>query len=249
MKIINAHAHLGACRVFDLNVTEEDLINNMNAKGIDISIVQPFPGAYPQPPVDVHNRIAKLAEKYPGRIFGIASVNPHVISKEAWRQEVERCIKGLGFVGIKLHTIGHALLPASTDGMMVFETANDLGVPVMVHTGLGIPPALPGMIIPAAKKYPDLPIILSHAGFNIAVGEAVYVASLFENVYLECSWSMGADILWAIRELGPKRVIFGSDFTNNIETELVKIKEVGATPEELEWYLGKTAAKVFKIKL
>lgn len=249
MKILDAHTHLGSCRVFDLNVSEEDLIKNMDAKGVDAAIVQPWPGAYPQPPVDVHDRIAKLAKKHPGRIFGIASVNPHVMSREAWRQEVERCIKDLEFVGVKLHTIGHAILPASTDGMMIFETANELGVPVMVHTGLGIPLALPGMIIPAAMKYPNLPIVLNHCGFNIATGEAVYVASAFKNVYVECSWCIGADILWAMKELGPEKVMFGTDFTSNIETELVKVKEAGATPEQLEWYLGKTAAKVFKIKL
>jgi len=249
MKILDAHAHIGTCRVFDLNFTEEDLIKNMDAKGVYAAVVQPWPGAYPQPPVEVHNRIAKLAEKYPGRIFGMASVNPHVVSKEAWRQEVDRCIKDLGFVGLKLHTIGHAILPASTDGMMIFEAANELGVPVMVHTGLGIPPALPAMVIPAAMKYPSLPIVLNHGGFNIATGEAIFVASAFKNLYLECSWCMGADIVWAMNQLGPQRVMFGTDFPNNIETELVKVKEAGATAEQLEWYLSKTAATVFKIKL
>lgn len=249
MKILDSHSHIGSCRVFDLNVSEEDLIRNMDAKGVDAAVVQPFPGAYPQPPVDIHNRIAKLVEEYPGRIFGIASVNPHVVSKGAWREEVERCIRELGFVGVKLHTIGHALLPNSKDGIMIFDAGNELGVPVMVHTGLGIPPALPGMVIPAARKYPNLPIILSHCGFHIATGEAVFIASNFKNLYVECSWLFGGDILWAINELGQEKVMFGSDLPTNIQTSLVTIKEAGATTEQLEWYLGKASAKLFKIRL
>jgi len=248
MKILDAHSHIGKCRVFDLNVTEEDLIKNMDAKGIDAAVVLPFPGADPQPPVDVHNRIANLAKKYPSRIFGMANVNPH-IGKDVWKKEVNRCIKDLKFVGVKLHTIGHAILPNSADGMMIFETANSLNVPVMVHTGLGIPPALPGMVIPAAKKFPNLKIILAHAGFNVATGEAVTVASVFKNIYLECSWCMGGDIVWAMNELGPERVMFGTDLPNNTQTELVKIKEAGATSEQLEWYFNKTGSKVFNIKL
>ena len=133
--------------------------------------------------------------------------------------------------------------------MMIFETANSLNVPVMVHTGLGIPFALPSMVIPAARKFPNLKIILAHAGFDIATGEAVAVASAFKNIYLECSWCIGGDIVWAMNELGADRVMFGTDNPNNMQTELVKVKEAGATSEQLEWYLNKTASKVFNIKL
>lgn len=249
MKILDAHAHIGSCRVFDLEVTEEQLIRNMNEKGVDAAIVQPFPGAFPQPPVQIHDRIAKLAEQNPGRIFGLASVNPHVMPPETWRAEIERCIKDLGFVGLKMHPAGHAVIPSSKDGMMMFEEANRLGVPVLVHTGIGIPAALPAMVIPAARKFPNLKIILGHCGFDIATGEAVLVASAFKNVYVECSWSMGGDIAWAIDELGPERVMFGTDLPTNIQTELVKAKEAGITGDKLEWYYGKAAQKVFNIKL
>lgn len=249
MKILDAHAHIGPCRVFDLDVTEEQLMKNMDEKGIHAAIVQPFPGAFPQPPVEIHDRIARLSERYPGRIFGLASVNPHVMSPEAWRSEIERCIKDLGFVGIKLHTIGHALFPASKDGMMLFEEANKLQVPVLVHTGLGIPPALPAMVVPVARKFSDLKIILGHCGFNIATGEAVLIASAFKNLYVECSWCMGPDIAWAIDELGPERVMFGTDLPANIQTELVKAREAGISADKLEWYFSKTAQNVFNVKI
>jgi len=248
--IVDPHQHLGACRVFDYpNQTANDIINNMDEKGIDVSIVQPFPGAFPQPPRAEHDRIAAMAEKYPGRIFGMCSVNPHVITPKEWVKEIERCVNDLGFVAIKLHTIGHGLSPVCKDGMRVFETASHLGIPVMVHTGIGGQMCAPTQIIPAAKKWLDLPIILAHAGFPLQTPDAVHVASLMPNVYLETSWCMGDDIVWAVRELGIGKVMFASDLLTNTLTELVKAEEAGLTKQELEGFLGKTAIKVFNLPL
>ncbi len=202
--IVDSHQHIGKCRIFNYDQDEEDIIKNMNTKGVDACIVQPFPGAFPQPPVDEHNRIARLAEKYPKRIFGICSVNPLSITNDKCQKEIERCIKNLGFVGIKLHTIGHSLIPMSPAGMSIFEIANKYNVPVMVHTGLSIM-ASPPLVIPAAKKWPDLPIILAHAGFVLEASEAINVASAFKNIYLEWSWGMGDTLIEGINALGSER--------------------------------------------
>jgi len=120
MKILDAHSHIGKCRVFDLDMTEEDFIKNMDANGIDAAIVQPFPGADPQPLVEIPDRITKLAEKHPSRVFGMANVNPY-LPEEAWKKEINRCIKDLRFVGVKLHTLGQAILPTSIAGMMILK--------------------------------------------------------------------------------------------------------------------------------
>ena len=248
--IVDAHQHIGSCRVFDYpDQTAEDLIKNMDEKGIDVSIVQPFPGAFPQPARAEHDRIARMAEKYPGRIFGMCSSNPHVIKPKEWVAEIERCVHDLGFVAVKLHTIGHGLSPMCKDGMRVFETANRLGIAVMVHTGIGGQMCAPTQVIPAAKKWPDLPIILGHAGFPLQTPDAVNVASLMDNIYLETSWCMGDDIVWAVRELGVEKVMFGSDLLNNTMTELVKAEESGLTKTELEGFFAQTALKVFKLPL
>ena len=75
LKIVDAHEHLGECRVFGLKATEDDLKRRMEESGIHAMIVQPFPGA--DDPVKAHDRIAELCAKYPGRFFGLASLNPH----------------------------------------------------------------------------------------------------------------------------------------------------------------------------
>src|SRR3954468_14645020 len=152
--IVDAHVHLGPCRIFDVDVSEDALLANLDRNGIDVAIVQPFPGA-PEPRA-VHDRIANLAAKHPGRIYGLASVNPHC-EHDAYYREVERCVRELRFVGVKLHTIGHAVNPLSGDGQLVFDTARALGIPVMIHTGMGVPFALPTLALPRAREYPETP--------------------------------------------------------------------------------------------
>ncbi|MFQ5998221.1 MAG: amidohydrolase family protein, partial [Candidatus Bathyarchaeia archaeon] len=138
--IIDSHSHLGSCRVFDLDTSEQELLSTMANNGITTNIVQPYPGA---PNVkEVHNRIGKLAKENPGKIFGLASLNPHM-NEDEYNEEVERVVKDLGFVAVKIHTIGHAVNPLGRSADKVFKAAKKLGIPVMVHTGPGVPFSLP----------------------------------------------------------------------------------------------------------
>jgi len=244
LKIVDAHEHLGECRVFGLKATEDDLRRRMDESGIHAMIVQPFPGA--EDPVKAHDRIAELAARFPGRFFGLASLNPHC-DRSAYAREVERCVRELKFVGVKLHTIGHGVLPLSEDGNMVFQTGHDLGVPVMVHTGPGIPFALPSLCIPPARKYPNLKIILAHAGFGVFSAEAQVAASVCNNLYLETSWCIGEDILWMIQTIGPDRVMMGADLTTNIPVEVAKFKALNLDPETYAKVMSTTAIKTFKL--
>ncbi len=102
---MDAHAHLGTCNVFDLDIPFESLLGAMDTNGIRAALVQPFPGR--EDPVKLHDRIAEMRAQYPERFRGVASVNPHL--GDACLKEIRRCVEDLGFVGIKLHTIGHAV--------------------------------------------------------------------------------------------------------------------------------------------
>jgi len=244
MKVIDAHAHLGECCVFGLLSTEEELVRRMDECGIDASIVQPFPGC--RQAAKTHDRIAELCEKHPGRFFGLASLSPHT-DHDAYRREVERCVRDLNFVGVKLHTIGHAVNPLSEDADLVFATAQVLGIPVMVHTGPGVPFALPSLCIPAAKKYSGLKIVLAHAGFGVFSAEAQVAASVCGNLYLETSWSGGEDIRWMISTIGPDRVMMGADLASNVPVEVAKYGALDLEPAVYDKVMGGTAIEVFNL--
>lgn len=244
-RVIDTHAHLGECCVFGLVGTEEGMLRRMEECKVDATIVQPFPGV--KESAREHDRIAELCVKHPGRFFGMASLNPHG-NRDAYRREVERCVKDLHFVGLKMHTIGHAVNPLTEDGDLVFATAHELGIPAMVHTGPGVPFALPALCIPAAQKYPGLKIVLAHAGFAIFTAEAQVAASVCGNLYLETSWCIGEDIRWMISTIGANRVMMGADLPSNVPVEVAKYRALDLEPQVYDQVMGETAIDVFQLR-
>lgn len=244
--MIDAHQHLGPCRVFGLNIEEDELMATLDNTGVDAAIVQPYPGA--PDPVAVHDRIAALAEQHPGRIFGIMSMSPHC-DPEVYRAEARRCIEDLGFVALKIHTIGHAVLPLSPDAQVVYQTAAELGVPVMIHTGPGVPFALPALMLPAAKEYPDTDFVLAHSGHTIYAAEAFVVAQERANMYLDTSWCAPDDIKWFIEGIGPERVMLGSDSLLNLPAEIAKYRALNLDDATFEQVTAGTAISVFNLPI
>lgn len=132
--IIDSHAHLGYDYVFDEESNEEDLQYYYKKYKIYGAIIQPFISRpYVKDTVDIHDRIYKFCKSSPGRFWGMASINPH-FTPEDYEKEAKWCVEELGFVGIKITPIAHAVHPSSKVGIHVFEMARYLNVPVMVHT-------------------------------------------------------------------------------------------------------------------
>ena len=241
--IVDVHAHLGYDQVFDENFTEEELWEAHEA-GVDVSIVQPgtcvsLPGVQRQ-----HDVIAELCARHPEEFFGMANPNPHLPTEE-YRRELARCVEELGFVGVKMHPLAHAVNPGGTAARRIFDAARDLGIPVMIHTGSGVPFALPSLQIPLAQAYPETKVVLAHAGGGLFAGEAALAAKTCPNVYLDTSWSAGYALRSWVRTLGADRLMLASDHGDNAFVELAKHRSLGLTEEELDWCLGKTAIEVF----
>jgi uncharacterized protein len=247
MMILDAHAHLGYDVVFDEESTEVDLLAWHSRCHVSGAIVQPFvPRPYLADIQASHNRIAALCRLYPDRFFGMASINPH-LRPEEYEQEAIRCISSLGFVGIKLTPIAHATHPASVDGRHVFDVATALNVPVMVHTGAGIPFSDPSALEDVAADYKKVPIILAHAGTDLFFPQALSLASRFEQVYLETSWLNILNVRKALKTIGAAKIMFSSDHVVNIPVELVKFTTLLEPGEELQRVLAGTAAEVFNL--
>lgn len=245
--IVDVHAHLGVDRVFDEVRTEEEIIETMEANGVDATIVQNMMGTIDMECIrEDHDRIYNLVRKYPGKIFGMANLNPH-IKKENYISELTRCVEELGFVGVKLQPFAHGCNPLSADGRMVWETASKLGIPIMVHTGPGIPFALPALVIPRAKEFPEVKVVLAHSGMIMMAGEAMLAASECPNVYLETSWSAAHHIEHFVHHFGANRVMFAGDEASNVAVEIAKYRSLKLNGEQLEYCLAKTAIEVFKL--
>jgi predicted TIM-barrel fold metal-dependent hydrolase len=243
--IVDAHSHLGWSKIFNAGVTEEALLSTMDANGIHASVVMPAAGSDPIP---THDAIARLVEKHPGRIFGMISMTP-LIGEDAYAREFRRCARELGFVAVKIHTLAHAVAPNLPVCDIVFELAHEHRLPVMIHTGLGAPFALPILAMPRARQYPGLPIILAHAGFAIYTAEAIIVAQECPNIYLEPSWCTAGDIKRMVTLFGAQRVLYGGDLPFNVPVELTKYRTIGLTGDELGMCVGGAAIALFRLPI
>ena len=242
--IINIHAHIGVSRVFDHEFTEEELVNGMDKYGVDVSIVQPLIG--PDNYKKYHDDIYEVSVRHPKRILGMLAFSPH-IDRDEYFKEVERCVKELGFVGLKLHPLEMAVNPLSVDGRVAFEAATAFNIPIMVHTGMGVPFASPTRLLSRAREFPHLPIIMAHAGFIIYTQDAISVGEVCQNIYLEPSWCSGQLIGQMINKLGPDRVMMGSDWISNYPVEKLKIDLLELNEDDKNKVLSETAKTIFNL--
>jgi hypothetical protein len=126
-----------------------------------------------------------------------------------------------------------------------FRAAAEFGVPLLIHTGLGAPVALPSLVIPRAQQFRNLPIVLAHAGFVAYADEALIVAETCSNVYLEPSWCQYYQARRMTEAIGSERMLIGSDHPANLAVELAKWRATGLGADDLANVLGRNARRLF----
>ena len=136
----------------------------------------------------------------------------------------------------------HGSSPLTPQSQKAFETAVKLNIPVIIHTGNGVPCAFPSLAIPVAKAYPELSMVLAHSGAGMYGAEA-----LIANITLEPSLTTVMEIPSFIRKLGAERVMFGTDIPLNASAELGKYKALHLTEEPYAWVHEGTARRVFRL--
>jgi predicted TIM-barrel fold metal-dependent hydrolase len=244
--VIDSHQHLGRSMFSNVTTTEEDLLRAMDRHGVDVALVMPQPSL--EETRGVHDAIARSVGRNRGRLFGMASISPWWPEAD-YLAEARRCVRDLGFVAIKLHPLGHNIASNHPEADKVFRAASELGVPVIVHTGLGSPWALPSLCIPPARRHPDVRVILAHAGWGLYSAEAMVAAEVCPNLYLEPSWCPSYAVRQMIDKFGAGRVLWGSDHLTNMPVELVKYRSIGLGEDELAGVLGGTARAVFPLPI
>jgi len=248
LKIFDAHAHIGYDVSFDVEASEGDLLSVYAEHGIYGALIQPF---IPRPYIDdtraVHDRIFAFTQAHPGKFFGMISLNPHLYPQTV-RDECARCVRDLGFKGVKIATTAYGVSPSGADGLRIFEIAAELGIAVMVHTGGGNFGA-PSLLEKPARLFPETPVVIAHGGGEDGVAECIRLAKAHENVYVEPSWINLLSMEKFAREIGADKIMYSSDMPQNTPAQLAIFNAVFKTPEEREKVFAKTAAKAFSFNL
>jgi predicted TIM-barrel fold metal-dependent hydrolase len=246
--IFDVHCHLGIEQVFGGETTEQEVLQMFIKNGINGAIIQPgltYVSMTAQ--AEAHNRIIRFIKAHADHsLYGMASLNPHV-EPEIYFEEVSRCVQQHGFVGLKLHPLGHGCDPLWEDGVLPFQVADDLGIPLMVHTGLGSPLADPSHLLARAKEFPDLRIVMAHMGVAEKVAEAILVMKECPNIFGDLSLVSDYLVKSIVEEVGADRLMFGSDVNPNCAMELAKIRHAVTDSDQLEWIFHKTAKRVYGV--
>jgi len=169
-----------------------------------------------------HEYVLESIKKYPQRLYMNPVINPRrwdindlqIFRK--WKQEYNLCM-------LKLHPSMHNyFLPGydphtaeSSKRMIypIFELAQELDVPVMIHQG-ETPYSIPANIAPLAEAFRDVPIVVAHSGANNIPSnaiDAILLARTHDNIYLGTSWVQPQDLATMYYAVGASKIIYESD--------------------------------------
>jgi predicted TIM-barrel fold metal-dependent hydrolase len=220
--IWDAHTHLGTDGDGKI-LTAEELLADLARFDVTGAVVFPFDDPDQGDDFSVPNqRIWDACAPYADRLIPFMRLNPH----GPWKAEYERCA-ARGHRGVKLHPRAQKFAIASDVVRDIYQWAAKDGLPVLVHTGFGMP-AISADVAAIAAEYPDLQLILGHASF-IDMPRALRVLAPYPNVYFETSVVRIYDLFQVLREVDPSRIMYGSDKPYSSSTVSLQAMGIMAT--------------------
>ncbi len=225
----------------------------MDQAGVGKSLISAWCG--PHGDLISNDEVAAFVNEAPDRLVGIGSVN---IARpmEAVR-EIRRCVKELGFRGIRVLPWLWELPPTHARFYPVFTECCELGVPFCTqvgHTGPLMPSDV-GRPIPhidqVAIDFPELTIVGGHVGYPWTE-EMVAVATKHENVYIDTSAytvkRYPPELVRFMTGHGRRKVLFGSNWPMIAPAKCLEgMDELGLDDEAKALFLGGNAVRVFGV--
>jgi hypothetical protein len=179
------------------------------AEAVDVPYIKPIANAF----------VGACCAAHPDELIGFAAVHP---AEPDAPDRLEEAVRTYGLRGLKLHQRFQGVAADDPRAIALVRRAAAMGLPVNVdaHLWKGAPLRMqrPILIDDLCKAAPEARIILAHAGgWQFMDALAVVVAN--ENAWLELSIALGyydgtpfeAPFLFALRQAGAERLIWGSD--------------------------------------
>jgi predicted TIM-barrel fold metal-dependent hydrolase len=248
----------------------ENLIRDMDEAGIDKSILIAVdyglaPGlSKPKVSIMEYNRwVADVADQYSDRLIAFVGVDPR---RKNAVEILEKAVQEWGMKGLKLYP-PCGFYPNEPIVTPLWEKSNELGIPVMVHSGPTFPQlkmkySEPIYLEDVLIKYPNLNIIIAHSGGSVWAEEVIGLRQFRDNVYADISGWQGTAYA-AGKEYATQRIVqvyvflrskclFGSDwpaFNHQINNKewVNMINGLNMETKLKKKLLGENAEKVLKL--
>ena len=186
------------------------------------------------------------------RLIPFCNVNPALVAR--LDEALERYVTEMGFRGVKLYPVYQHFYPNDRRIYPLYAKAQELGIPVMVHTGSSIfrgarlkygdPLYLDDVVV----VFPDLTLIMAHSGRGFWYDRAFFLSRLHKNVYMEIAGLPPQKLLTYFPDLekNADKVVFGSDWPGmpRIKRNIEMIRELPLAESAKEKILGCNAAQI-----
>ena len=176
------------------------------------------------PPVP-NDYVAEVRDEYADFFIGFGSVDP---LKADHVEEAIRCVEDLDLSGFKFQQIAQGFDPSDPEFDPLWETIEDLGVPVVFHggnstlgacspggRGLKIKYGNPMLLDDVAAAHPELQMLIAHPAFPWE-REQLAICLQKGNVYMDLSGWMPRyiddQVLHYAKTLLADKVMFGTDY-------------------------------------
>jgi len=243
-----------------INRSPAHLLRRLDADGIERAVLV----NYPSPDLmgftsRVNEYVAEYCAAAPDRLIAMGGVHPRFTDDAA--AEVRRAAD-MGVRALKLHPPHMAVEPnAYLHGLdalrALYEEAQRLKLPVMIHTGTSIFPGArsrtgePMPIDDVAVDFPDLTLILAHGGRPLWMEQAFFLVRRFPRVYMDVSSIPPRSILryWPRLAEVADKVLYGSDWpapgVRSMADNLRAFRELGLPAEAEAKILDGNARKLW----
>jgi hypothetical protein len=214
--IVDGHAHVSATDYGNVTV----LLAQLDEAGIgrvlcvpggmvDVRQFSRFLSGRLRPDPAIPNHLVYDAlERHGDRVYGLVCINPH--DKTAALRMMEDGFRH-GCRGVKLAPLVHR---SRFDEPVLAEAAaacGERGFPVYSHV-VSEPGMTTADYAAFARRHPGTSFILGHMGFGPGDVDAIDFAAELANLHLETSLGNYLIIRDALARLGPRKLIFGSEF-------------------------------------
>jgi predicted TIM-barrel fold metal-dependent hydrolase len=220
--------------------------------------------------------VAEAVNLYPDRFIGFHTCDP-VGYPEDNAKVLEHAVKGLGLKGVKIYPGYNNSFPNDPRWFPIYQKANELDIPVVVHTGYTVTHLGPNNFAPLLQQYPlhleevaatfpNLRIVMAHFA-NPWAEDAIQLMRKYDNVYADTaygafpfSWKVNA-LVWAKNFGVNHKVLFGSDYPLHSPGMAIELHrrmpeytrqhgiEPQLTEDDIENVLGRNAAQMLRLEV
>jgi predicted TIM-barrel fold metal-dependent hydrolase len=236
-----------------------ELVNTMDAQGVDRSVIFGFPWKNLEISKKQNDYIIESVTKYPDRFIGFCCLDP---ADKGAERETERCLAG-GLAGLGELAFYESGIDAKALENLepLMAICRNYDVPVLIHTNEPVGHMYPGkspntlmQIYNLVKRFSANTLVLAHWGggiflFNLLKKE---VKESLNHVWYDTAASpflYDPDIWFYAKAMaGLEKILFGTDFPLLKPTRYFKeLESSGLSTGDIEAVCGGNAAKLLRI--